>query len=164
MPTAALAFAGGLSSVGDARRWLCQVLSSWQCDHYDFSAAQVLSELTTNAALHAHTAYTVALRLDDESLLIEVTDASARIPQPRRYAADATTGRGMVLVETLSASWGTTPVQGGKTVWARLHPDAPGDLMFDIHDFLDEEPAPRLHTVREQSAERQVRSRGLVAA
>ena len=55
----------------------------------------VVSELATNAVLHAHTAYEVHLILSDDSLTIEVRDGSVLAPAMRRYGTDATTGRGM---------------------------------------------------------------------
>ena len=147
MPTATRTFTGGLDSVRDARRFLSAALLAWDAGDYDFGAPQVLSELATNAALHARSSYTVMVRLDEQSLLLEVTDGSARLPRARRYAADATTGRGMGLVAALSEEWGTTSVNGGKTVWARVAPDQTALGSFDGDDLLsgdDPVPVPRI--------------------
>ncbi|HEY4314775.1 MAG TPA: ATP-binding protein, partial [Actinomycetes bacterium] len=84
-------FAADLRSVGDARRFLREVMAQWETDDYDMTAPQVLTELATNAALHARSDYTVHLRLDPESLLVEVTDSSPAWPQQRHYGNDATT-------------------------------------------------------------------------
>jgi anti-sigma regulatory factor (Ser/Thr protein kinase) len=140
VPTASSTFDGGLNSVRDARRFLSWVLREWNTDEFDFGAPQVLSELATNAALHARSSFTVTVELVDQSLLLEVTDSSVRVPRTRHYAPDATTGRGMGLVAALSVSWGTSASTGGKTVWARVAPD--GSLMrdFDVdgaEDFGD---------------------------
>ena len=35
-------------------------------------------------------------------------------------AREATGGRGILLVEAMSAAWGTVPVSGGKQVWAEI--------------------------------------------
>ena len=143
MPTASRTFTGGLDSVRDARRFLSAALLSWDAGDYDFGAPQVLSELATNAALHARSSYTVKVHLNERSLLLEVTDASARLPRARQYAADATTGRGMGLVAALSEEWGTTSVNGGKTVWARVSPDQTALGSFDVDDLLSgDEPVP----------------------
>ena len=123
MPTASKTFDGGLDCVRDARRFLAAVLQDWDTDEFDFGAPQVLSELATNAALHARTPFTVAVHLDEGCLLLEVSDLSPRLPRPRRYAMDATTGRGIGLVAALSSQWGTTASGQGKTVWARVSPD-----------------------------------------
>jgi anti-sigma regulatory factor (Ser/Thr protein kinase) len=132
VPTASSTFDGGLNSVRDARRFLSWVLREWNTDEFDFGAPQVLSELATNAALHARSSFTVTVELADQSLLLEVTDGSVRVPRTRHYAPDATTGRGMGLVAALSVSWGTSASAGGKTVWARVAPD--GSAMLDLGD------------------------------
>ena len=136
MPTESSTFDGGLNSVRDARRFLSEVLRDWRTDAYDFGAPQVLSELATNAALHARSKFTVTVHLAEDCLLLEVNDASPRVPRARHYAADATTGRGMGLVAALSLSWGTTTAAGGgKTVWARVAPDGSAVRAWDLEGF-----------------------------
>jgi hypothetical protein len=143
VPTASRTFTGGLDSVRDARRFLSAALQNWDAGDYDFGAPQVLSELATNAALHARSSYTVKVQLHDHSLLLEVTDGSSRLPRARSYAADATTGRGISLVAALSEEWGTTAANGGKTVWARVAPDETGIVGFDVDDLLaGDDPVP----------------------
>jgi anti-sigma regulatory factor (Ser/Thr protein kinase) len=134
-----MTFSGGLSSVREARRFLTSMLEEWGTDDYEFAAPQVLSELATNAALHARSSYTVEVHLDGGCLQIQVTDGSPRLPRVRRYAADATTGRGMGLVAALSSAWGTTTNGTGKTVWARVVPDGAAfrDLDLDALDAFD---------------------------
>jgi hypothetical protein len=135
VPTASSTFDGGLNSVRDARRFLASVLRDWHTDAFDFGAPQVLSELATNAALHARSPFTVTVQLAEECLLLEVTDASPRLPRARNYAPDATTGRGMGLVDALSESWGSTQGPAGKTVWARVVPDGSLLRRLDLGDF-----------------------------
>jgi hypothetical protein len=135
VPTASSTFDGGLNSVRDARRFLTSVLRDWDTDAFDFGAPQVLSELATNAALHARSPFTVTLQLAEECLLLEVTDASPRLPRARNYAPDATTGRGMAMVDALSVAWGSTQGPTGKTVWARVAPDGSLLRRLDLGDF-----------------------------
>lgn len=118
-----------LSSIGDARRFLRHSLAAWDVDVYDLGGPQVLTELATNAALHARSAYTVHLVLGPSSLLVEVTDSSPALPQHRHYGPDATTGRGIALVEALSTAWGVESSPTGKTVWCRVAPD---ELLDDV--------------------------------
>ena len=40
----------------------------------------------------------------------------------RRYSAEAATGRGLVLVESLADAWGSDIGPSGKTVWFELAP------------------------------------------
>ena len=126
MPEASLTLPAELSSIGDARRFLRRVLADWQADGYGMGAAQVLTELATNAALHARSAYTVHLVLEPGALLVEVTDSSPVPPRARHYGADATTGRGIALVEALSTAWGVEASPTGKTVWCLVAPDDEG--------------------------------------
>ena len=131
MSEASHTFAAHPGSVRDARHFLRGCLEAWSADSYGLSGEQVVSELATNAALHAHSQYTVHLRLDADSLLVEVTDSSTVLPQARRYAADATTGRGLMLVDALAADWGVQASPTGKTVWCRIDSDSDLTALFD---------------------------------
>ncbi len=128
MTEASLTFPAELSSVGKSRAFLRAALGDWGVDDYDFGAAQVLTELAANAALHARTAFTVHLVLEPSALLVEVTDSSPVPPQRRRYGTEATTGRGIALVESLSDTWGVESSPTGKTVWCRVTADDPSPV------------------------------------
>lgn len=134
MPEASLTLPAELSSIGDARRFLRSALATWGVGDYDLGGPQVLTELATNAALHARSAYTVHLVLEAGSLLVEVTDSSPALPQHRHYGAEATTGRGIALVEALSTDWGVQSSPTGKTVWCRVAPDDALDGSSDISE------------------------------
>jgi hypothetical protein len=57
---------------------------------------------------------------DHDCVLIQVWDGKHHKPVPANAGPDAETGRGLLLVETLSTTWGyyTPHGQGGKIVWA----------------------------------------------
>ncbi|MDQ0683802.1 serine phosphatase RsbU (regulator of sigma subunit)/anti-sigma regulatory factor (Ser/Thr protein kinase) [Streptomyces achromogenes] len=99
-------------------------------------AILVVSELVTNAVVHAGTEVELVCRLEAESgpsdgglaVVVEVCD---RHPSrtPRDHAPDPLQGtpehgRGLRLVATLADAWGVTYRRGAKTVWARLLPAA----------------------------------------
>ncbi|MFJ3665026.1 SpoIIE family protein phosphatase [Streptomyces sp. NPDC090106] len=91
----------------------------------------VVSELVTNAVVHAGTDIELECRLDDlGGLLVEVTDQHpsraprGADPEPAYEAPEH--GRGLRLVATLAESWGVTYRKGAKTVWARLTADGTG--------------------------------------
>jgi hypothetical protein len=55
----------------------------------------------------------------------------------RSYGGDATTGRGLQLVQTLSAAWGVQPHRPGKTVWVELLIDGSSALRPRLEDGTD---------------------------
>lgn len=120
MPSAALTLPGHASSVPAARRFVETVLDTWGRPEIGWPAALCVSELAGNCALHARTDFTVAVVLEEEVVRVEVTDGSARAPKQRSYGTDATTGRGLRLVEQYATRWGCDPRPTGKTVWVEL--------------------------------------------
>jgi anti-sigma regulatory factor (Ser/Thr protein kinase) len=147
---ASLTLPAELHSVRDARHFLRDVLAGWQVDGYDMAAPQVLTELAANAALHAHSEYTVHLRLEADCLVVEVTDSSPALPQQRHYGAGATTGRGIALVEALSVAWGVESSPTGKTVWCRVGSDDSLPEFADDDELdADVEAHSMVHRVRQ---------------
>lgn len=70
---------------------------------------------------------TVALtRTGDGGVRLTVQDGSLAIPRMREYGAEATTGRGLRLVQDLSRSWGVEQSGAGKVIWAELVPEGGG--------------------------------------
>ncbi len=104
-----------------ARRFVADTLRSWGVDRATTGDAVLLvSELVTNALLHARCAPTVELSRDGNRVRVAVRDDSPVAPRRRRYASDAATGRGIALVEHLSSDWGSERVGEGKRVWFEL--------------------------------------------
>lgn len=113
--------------VGDARRLLRELLEDAGRGGLVEVAELVVSELVTNALLHAATSVEVSADVDETGLLLEVADGSPTVPVARDLASLAGTGRGLGLVHELSAGWGVRPVPEGKVVWARLSSDPGAD-------------------------------------
>lgn len=109
-------------SVALARQFVSTTLAEWGLEGLDWEAVAAVSELTTNAVLHARTDFTVTVTSDDEELCVTVHDASALRPRPRHHSEVATTGRGLLLVEALAESWGVDLDEDGrgKNVWCRF--------------------------------------------
>jgi PAS domain S-box-containing protein len=105
------------ASVPEARRLVRDLLRSVGRDDLEDVAALLVSEIVTNALLHAGTPINVAARLEDRRLRVEVRDGSVHLPVPRRYASTAGTGRGLLMVEQLVDDWGVLRHADGKTVW-----------------------------------------------
>ena len=125
VPSASTSLPGHPSSVPVARRWSVATLSSWGLDETAWTAAQVVSELATNCALHARSDFVLRLAVEGDCVRVEAVDGAAGGLQARQYSSTATTGRGLRIVETLARSWGVTPTPDGKTVWALLPVEDP---------------------------------------
>jgi hypothetical protein len=83
----------------------------------------VVSELVTNACLHAEGPEELRIACDKKVLRIEVSDRGAGQPAPRTpHRAGRPGGHGMFIVQRLCLDWGVvrTPGVAGKTVWAEL--------------------------------------------
>lgn len=105
------------SSVAAARRFAEQTLDDWGLDAASWTALQLVSELATNAVIHAKTAFSVELGRSADELRIGVGDASRAAPGVRHYGAESTTGRGLRLIESIATRWGVDASEDGKVVW-----------------------------------------------
>ena len=116
------------ASVAEARRWARGVLTAWDADDLEWELSQLLTEVVTNAVLHAGTPLRVVLEQDGAAgrLRCEVSDGSPVRPRLRHHSAEATTGRGLQLLESVAVSWGVQPLGGGKTVWFELDGESGG--------------------------------------
>jgi anti-sigma regulatory factor (Ser/Thr protein kinase) len=106
---------------GSARRFLTDSLRA-RGQHVDVvaDAASVISELATNAVIHAQTPFTVTVQATNHTVRIEVEDFSTALPTISPLSANAPSARGMALVAGLANRWGVDSAQHGKTVWAEL--------------------------------------------
>jgi anti-sigma regulatory factor (Ser/Thr protein kinase) len=83
-------------------------------------AALLVTELVTNAVLHARTAIVLVVDVGPGQVFLRVRDGSDAIPAPRRYGVEAATGRGLALVEQLATAWGVIQNDKGKEVWCQI--------------------------------------------
>jgi anti-sigma regulatory factor (Ser/Thr protein kinase) len=113
-------FSAAPRNVSAARRFVADTLAQWDADAFEWAAITAVSELTTNAVLHARTGFTLSLRLEDDLLRLEVTDQSALLPRLRNHTEQASTGRGMSVVYALAAAHGVVATSSGKTVWCEV--------------------------------------------
>lgn len=113
-------------SVGAARRFAVHVLQELALEHLHDDVRTVVSELATNAVLHARTPFTITVTLHERSLRIAVADQSQTRPRPSRLREQtATTGRGLRIVADLSTAWGIEIADASKVVWCDLPLDPP---------------------------------------
>jgi len=109
-----------------ARRFVRDRLQEWAIDGEVTDNAQLcVSELVTNAVIHTGTPSRIAMRLDDERLLVSVSDGGGGEIVPRAYDQPlVNSGRGLFIVDTLAAAWSFERGVDGTTVWFELDVDA----------------------------------------
>ena len=142
------------SSVGAARDIVRDLLDSSGRDDLVEPATLLVSEVVTNAILHAGTEIEVRAALDESGLRVEVGDGSEHLPTRRRYATTAGTGRGLMLLEQLVDDWGVTRHVDGKTVWFHLATSGPADEPVRRNADDDSSAAPARRTTGETVAVR----------
>jgi anti-sigma regulatory factor (Ser/Thr protein kinase) len=76
-----------------------------------------VSEVVTNAVLHARSPATMTVRRSDDLLTVEVRDNDPSPPVRQPHSTTATTGRGLRILDDLTVRWGTRPTADGKVVW-----------------------------------------------
>ena len=114
------AFAASEDSVGQARRLVAEAVSDLPGTIRD-AAVLMVSELTTNALVHAPSGFEMTIVRTDASVTVSVTDRGDGTPVVRSPTTAEPHGRGLQIVEVLSDEWGTTAVPPtGKTVWFRI--------------------------------------------
>ncbi|MEU4656009.1 ATP-binding protein [Streptomyces sp. NPDC023723] len=84
-----------------------------------------VSELVTNAHVHARSTARLVMAWDSQCLHITVHDDDRVLPAPRGFSPDRPGGRGMLLVDALADSWEARPCPYGKSVTACFRPVPP---------------------------------------
>jgi len=148
--------ASRLSAVSAARTEVEAAIGAWSLAVDPDVAILLTSELVTNAVTHATArsrrngraarrgfaaeAVLLVIAAGDAGLRVEVHDGSADLPvlADCPAEADAETGRGLLLVTSLSAEWGFHRTAGGKAVYFTLQaqPGVHGNVIGgpDGHD------------------------------
>ena len=105
-------------AVRDARAFVetCCHSASVEGDACD-TAVLLASEAVTNAIVHGRSAAHMSVTVGNGVVLVEVWDGNSLLPRLVEQEADAVTGRGLVIIDTLAARWGTIEHRNGKTVW-----------------------------------------------
>jgi PAS domain S-box-containing protein len=158
-----------LASAGAARRLLREALERTDRERWRTAGDLAVSELVTNAVLHAHTDVHVRVTVRADRVDVEVEDGNPVRPEFRRRDEQATTGRGLGLIAALASDCGVRSVgDTGKVVWFSVRDDDAGDELLepDLNDLLaawdlsddappppvDVGPAPRTVLLRDMPA------------
>lgn len=125
-------------SVGHARRRLREILSGSRSEGVLEAAELALSELVTNAVMHAGTDVKLRVHAAEAALRVEVEDGSPHLPVLRHFAATSRTGRGLHLLDQTVDRWDVTLHEDGKTVWFEI-----GETGFGTAQSRGRSPAAR---------------------
>jgi anti-sigma regulatory factor (Ser/Thr protein kinase) len=105
------------SEISAARRFAVAAAEHLGCCPTDL--ALVVSELATNACVHARSPFMVTVERHDAGLLVEISDDDPA-PVVVQPLTSGPSGRGMHIVAAVAKQWGMAPGESGKTVWAVL--------------------------------------------
>ncbi|MFF8672594.1 ATP-binding protein [Streptomyces sp. NPDC015242] len=113
------------AAVSAARHEAADAMAGWKAEELNsdvlHTAGLVISELLANAVQHADTDHvSMAVRLIDAALRIEVWDSSPVLPRPRLPDDHSEDGRGLFLVTALTDRYGAKPTPTGKRCWAEI--------------------------------------------
>ena len=122
-PVATLTLLPLTESVPAARRFVREALTDLDAAGACDDVVALVSELATNAVIHARTRFTIVVSREGDTVGVRVHDQSAVVPRRRAYGLDATTGRGLRLVASMSSDWGIEAENGGKAVWFEVRRD-----------------------------------------
>lgn len=113
-------FAPDPAEVRVARRFLRAALSRPEYGLNDSLVDSLLlaaNELVTNVVLHARTVFQVTVRRTNGTTRVEIFDRDPRLPRSHAFSNQATTGRGLAIVDGLGLDWGVERSGDGKMVW-----------------------------------------------
>jgi len=102
-----------------SRSFVTATLATWHRPLPQHHAQLIVTELVTNALLHATGDIGVCLELVDDCLRINVVDTEPHTP-PTLGKPHGDGGYGLNIVDALSDTWGYETTNGHKTVWAQL--------------------------------------------
>ncbi len=111
----------GPAAAAEARRQVRAAICIWDVPVDPSVAVLLTSELVTNAIRHdAGGTVTLDITCPCDQLRVDVYDTSCFLPMLVDTPADAETGRGLMLVATLSTEWGSYHTPAGKAVYFTL--------------------------------------------
>jgi anti-sigma regulatory factor (Ser/Thr protein kinase) len=132
-----LSLPGTVTAVPLARETVTDTLRGWGLHDGDWLdvVALIVTELVSNAVRHAGGCAVLELHTDGRTT-VTVTDHSPVRPRPREPGGRG--GRGLLIVDALSARWGVRHQETAKQVWAELPPYPRGERPVRKRDTADD--------------------------
>ena len=120
-----LALPADPTSAGAARRSLAAYCRDQNAPaELTQDALLVISELVTNAVLHACTPAIAWAEYDAGAITVAVVDGSASLPSLLAPSARRESGRGVAIIDELGATWGLIRTSLGKIIWVNIRQGA----------------------------------------
>jgi anti-sigma regulatory factor (Ser/Thr protein kinase) len=104
------------------RAVITALLAGWGVGELVEDAALVVSELATNAVLHAAGENSIEMEVlrTSRGVRISLSDGSAVVPVRAELTTNLPAGRGLHIVAALASDWGTERHADGKRVWVDM--------------------------------------------
>lgn len=115
-----ISLSAGPVAAAAARRHVQAAIGTWSLSADPYTAALLTSELVTNALRYAGGSIRLIITCSCGQLCVYVHDSSPEWPAPLDTSIDAEDGRGLMLVASLSTSWGCYRTSAGKAVYFTL--------------------------------------------
>jgi anti-sigma regulatory factor (Ser/Thr protein kinase) len=116
-----------LQRVRHLRHFLRDLVPGWGLHPILDDLELLVSEVVTNALIHAHSDVDVRLREYPGRLRVDVRDSDPHQPVPVAVATgeitpeeESESGRGLHIVDAVATAWGSSPAGRGKTTWFEL--------------------------------------------
>ena len=112
-------------SVPAARRFAISVLYGTSAETLE-AVELMVSELATNCIRHTNSGFVLTIVRNGQEIRVEATDHAGGTPTMRSPKPTDPSGRGLKIVDMLSARWGVQSEPAiGKTVWFTISDVAP---------------------------------------
>lgn len=113
-------FLAELDSVRAARHFVTGLLNAKHGDPLADDAAMVVTELASNAVLHARSGFTLTISRSAAALRIAVRDSRPLSAGSEGMPFGISPGHGLSVVSQIASHWAVERLPGGKVVWAEL--------------------------------------------
>jgi anti-sigma regulatory factor (Ser/Thr protein kinase) len=123
--TSSRTFPHEAQSVPAARRFATTALRGASTEILE-AVELMVSELATNCIRHTNSGFDLTIIRSGPEIRVEATDHAGGTPTMRSPKPTEPSGRGLKIIDMLSAGWGVQSASGlGKTVWFTISDSAP---------------------------------------
>jgi anti-sigma regulatory factor (Ser/Thr protein kinase) len=113
-------FPASTASIAEARNQVADYVGTGSFAALCEDVRLMVSELVTNAIVHASSGCQVTVGWGGEVLRIDVADRSDAPPELQPQTLTEANGRGLFIVQSLATRWGVERTGSGKSVWFEL--------------------------------------------